>query len=113
MNSTFQGFLGTLPARVVADIQAYLADPTDDGWDRIHNVYVSNNPLRTLWQAVCRVDPTFPKQSPACRGEGKGEIRDPWPRIPDRFLIALALVASIPYSPPYVRDYPSAGGGAE
>lgn len=64
-------------------INRFVADPTAENWDAIYAIVISNVPrLRTVWQAVTLLDKTFPRSKSS---------QDPWPRIPDGFLVARAI----------------------
>jgi len=85
-----ESLLGPLDLEHRAALTSYLGEPTEAGWDAIHGVVVSARPLRTVWQAVLRIDPTFPRVGPASAG---GKRLEGWTRIPDAITVARALRA--------------------
>lgn len=82
--------LGKLSPQVQARIQAYLENPTTDGWQDISGIIVNHASIRhgTIWQAIRAVDPTFPNEG---RTTGQGEVTKEWTRIPDAMLVARAI----------------------
>ena len=75
--------LGPLSPAARQLILKYIADPTPDRWRVIKKIIVNPRSMRlgTIWQAVCKVDPTFPNAEP----EGG------WTRVPDGLLVARAI----------------------
>lgn len=56
-------------------------------WDRDHGLLL--RPTLTLWQAILRVDPTFPRTGPVT--DRHGRVVEDWPRYPDSVLIGRAI----------------------
>lgn len=67
-------------------LDRYIAAPSQAGWNDIHGIILNAGTWRTVWQAVTRVDPSFPKIGPY---EGQA-----WARIPDALLVARAIRAT-------------------
>ena len=67
----------------------YLANPTPTAWSDISGIMV-NKRLATVWQAVRRVDPSFPAMGR--RYEiGSGRLLKDWERIPHPDLVLKAI----------------------
>lgn len=84
------------PLRLQPDIQRRLRQVMRQPrkyWDRDHGVIlVASEPGTlglTLWQAILRVDPTFPRVGPS--EDRHGKRREDWARYPDQMLIARAI----------------------
>lgn len=60
---------GRLQPEVKDRVVKYLNGPTESGWAEIHGILIS--PRITIWQAVIRVDPTFPKTGRRMGAGGK------------------------------------------
>jgi hypothetical protein len=70
-------------------IYGYLVNPTPTAWSDIAGIMV-NNRLATVWQAVRRVDPSFP--ATGRRYElGSGRLLKEWERIPHLDLVLDAI----------------------
>ena len=67
----------------------YLVNPTPTAWSGISGIIVNNRSV-TLWQAVRRVDPSFP--ATGRRYEiGSGRLLKEWERIPHPDLVLKAI----------------------
>lgn len=70
-------------------IYDYLVNPTPTAWSDISGIIV-NNRSQTVWQAVRRVDPSFP--ATGRRYEiGSGWLVKEWERIPHPDLVLKAI----------------------
>jgi hypothetical protein len=79
---------GPLDATIKARIMRYIDSPSPAGWADILGIIVSAKPLRTVWQLVCRADPSFPKKGAA---DSTAPAEEQWPRFPDALLVARAI----------------------
>lgn len=72
-------------------LRAALRKPTQETWTAAASIIINEHGT-TLWQAVRRIDPTFPNTGPCFdkRGRRVGE----WERIPDIITIARAIRVS-------------------
>lgn len=71
-------------------LRAVVANPTEETWDKAHGLVLSGSPRPyTLWQAVCAVDPDFPRTGP--RVNFIGRRVSGWSRIPDRETLVAAI----------------------
>lgn len=68
-------------------IRAFFECPNRDQWDDIYSIII--HPNYTIWQAVCAVDPDFPRTGKRI-GE-KGIILRDWPQIPSAELVEKAI----------------------
>jgi hypothetical protein len=82
---------GPLSPEIRRRIVRYLARPTEPHWNDIAGIIVNweAHGCSTIWQAVCQVDPIFPRQGRTM--DGLGRIIHPWERIPEPGLVARAL----------------------
>lgn len=82
-NPALTNFHGRLGPDMIARLQAALDHPRQ-GWNAASSVILRDDIGLglTLWQAVRKVDPTFPNN----KGDG-----DSWDRYPDQVLVARAL----------------------
>ena len=78
---------GALSPDLKARINAYLENPTEEGWEDVHCIIIHERKMgATLWQAWLAIDPTAPRS--------KGETA-PWPRYPDSFTLRRAIKAAL------------------
>lgn len=70
-----------------------IADPGPETWDDAHSIIVNGGVGlgRTLWQAVIRVDPTFPTSAAAAPAGVTLDPAEKWERTPDPLTILRAL----------------------
>jgi hypothetical protein len=80
----------SLDDEVKQRIYDYLEKPTAANWSDISGIHV-NNRLLTLWQAVRKVDPTFPATGRRYEA-GTGRVVKEWERIPDPDMVLKAIV---------------------
>lgn len=85
---------GPLSAEVRARLDAVVSDPTPETWDDAHSIILSRKGFTTLWQAVIREDPTFPRTGPTT--DARGKQLTPWPAIPSTDLLIRAINAAVP-----------------
>ncbi|OPY69940.1 MAG: hypothetical protein A4E57_00818 [Syntrophorhabdaceae bacterium PtaU1.Bin034] len=78
-----------LDDEVKRKIYDYLEKPTAANWSDISGIHV-NSRLLTLWQAVRKVDPTFPATGRRHETE-TGRVVKEWERIPHPDLVLRAL----------------------
>ncbi len=70
-------------------ILAYLENPAPEGWSDISGILV-NSRLLTVWQAVRRIDPSFPATGRRYELETNRLLKE-WERIPEPDLVLDAL----------------------
>lgn len=70
-------------------IYDYLVNPTPTAWSDISGIIV-NSRLLTVWQAVRRVDPSFPATGRSYE-VGSGGLLKEWERIPHPDLVLDAI----------------------
>jgi hypothetical protein len=64
-------------------------------WDRDHGIILRwHSEHLTLWQAILKIDPTFPRVGP--REDNKGHRLEDWARYPTPKLIEQALLYAAP-----------------
>jgi hypothetical protein len=64
-------------------------------WDRDHGIILNATDKHlTLWQAVLRVDPSFPRVGPS--SNSKGERLEDWQRYPTPELLRAAILYAAP-----------------
>lgn len=73
-------------------------------WSDVSSIILRSNPMLTMWQAVIKVDPTFPRSGPL---EQKGKVIRDWERIPDLKLFRTALMYATFLSPEENMDVPA------
>lgn len=71
---------GQLNAECRARLNAVIANPTEETWDDAYSLIVHGGSLTTLWEAVLRVDHSFPKTGPS--EDLAGNRVEGWKRIP-------------------------------
>ncbi len=81
--------LGPVTDDTMAQVNAYLDNPTTDGWDDISGIIVGKFPTETIWQCVVALDPDFPRRGRAT--DEKGNMVREWERIPHPFTVRKAL----------------------
>lgn len=70
-------------------ILKYLEKPTQARWDKIYSLIIDGRgKMRTVWQAVVEIDPSFPQRIPA-------DGRNRWPEIPSRETLIKALNSTV------------------
>lgn len=80
--------LGPLDDEIKSRLYALLENPCVETWDDCHGIILSPRG-RTLWQAIIKVDDTFPRRGRATDEDGN-VVRE-WSRVPDVGLIERAL----------------------
>ncbi len=81
--------LTRLPNCYRVRLRALIANPDMEHWEDSHGIQVGADGWMTLWQAVRRVDPSFPSIGRSTTVDGT-VIRE-WARIPDAILLRDAL----------------------
>lgn len=81
--------LGPLTPVDRVGLQALVDNPTLDGWDTWAHKIIKTKPTLTLWQAVCIVDPTFPRKGRI--EDVNGNLLHNWARIPTTQVLVEAL----------------------
>ena len=69
-------------------IAAFLANPTPTTWESCAHVKIA--PRQTLWQAVRRLDPSFPRS----KSLGPEPQEHGWSRVPDVEVVRRAVKCS-------------------
>jgi hypothetical protein len=95
---------GPINEELKGRIVRYLHAPTPEGWDDIHGIIINDHANllqpRTIWQAVIKVDATFPKTGPRTTTKDGVVIRSQgWKRYPDAITLARAIKAALVYVP--------------
>ena len=85
--SLARNMFGRLKPKERVRIRRVVQTPTEENWDDASSIIVGANGWMTLWQAVCRVDPGFPK-SAEIKSDGSGFV---WSEIPTRETLIKAL----------------------
>ena len=73
---------GPIDEGVRARIMALLENPSQTTWENAFSIIIDGTIMGTLWDAVCRADPTFAQS----KDRGKR-----WDHIPDRELLVRAI----------------------
>lgn len=73
-------------------IMEYMTDPTVDRWDDIQTIIISARGFKTIWEAVIRIDPSFPRRGRAY--DAHDNLIREWARIPDPLTIMRAIKAA-------------------
>lgn len=68
-----KNFYGKIPDQTKNQILLYLSSPSEPLWEEIHCKIIGADSWTTLWQAVIKVSPDFPKSKP---------LNDKWAIIP-------------------------------
>ncbi len=71
-------------------IYDYLEEPSADAWSAISGMHI-NSRMLTLWQAVRKVDPSFPETGRRYEFETYRLVKE-WERIPHPDLVLKAIV---------------------
>lgn len=74
---------GRLNPELRGRLRRVVDNPCHDTWDDAHGIVLNRHSWTTLWQAVLKVDPTFPSVGPV-----DGEK---WPKVPSREVLVRAL----------------------
>jgi hypothetical protein len=77
-----ENMFGRLGPEPRVRLRAVMDGPTQETWDAAYSLIINAASFCTLWQAVLRVDPDFPRS----RGEG-----ETWARVPSQHTILRAL----------------------
>jgi hypothetical protein len=85
---------GKLTPDLLARLDAVVDNPTEETWDDAYSIIIATSPRSlTLWQAVLRVDPTFPNSGPVY-GDGGSRISG-WTAIPSRDVLLAAIERAV------------------
>lgn len=78
---------GVIKPEIKKRLQAVIDNPNQDTWEDAHSLIVNNKGrMTTLWNAVIKVDSSFPKSKP---------LDAPWTKIPTSETIIKALRLAI------------------
>jgi hypothetical protein len=80
---------GKLPPTIQKRIKKYLQNPTPDNWNDIYCLIINGQTLETIWKAVIKADPTFPKTGR--RTDINNNVISEWERVPEPFLVIRAI----------------------
>lgn len=81
--------LGSFTPECRDRLQAVIDSPNENTWDDAYSIILNSGEWTTLWQAVCAVDPTFPKRGK--QTDVKGRVIQGWSRVPDRPTLRQAI----------------------
>ena len=84
----FSNMFGDLKPDIRKRLMAVINNPTEKTWNNAYSVLVK--PFTTLWKAVIKVDPWFPKTGPS--EDRAGNRIEGWAQIPTQELIIKALL---------------------
>lgn len=73
-------YLGPISKDTEDRLRAVLATPNQMTWNNAYSILIA--PGCSLWNAVIKVDPKFPKSR---------EDKEIWPQVPDQLTIARAI----------------------
>lgn len=93
MNALFDNLdnvFGALKPDIRKRLRKLIDKPTTRTWDDAYSIIINGGAMRTLWQAVIAVDPTFPRTGP--RTDKHGTVLQGWARVPDHDTIIKALL---------------------
>lgn len=80
---------GKLPpnSEVRGRIKEFFTTPSEENWDRIAHLIINDKSIRarTMWQAVRRIDPSFPS----------AKRTDRWESVPSVFVVARAIKEAV------------------
>jgi hypothetical protein len=65
-------------------------NPCIETWDDAYSIIVGSDRWMTLWQAVCKIDPSFSTIGQVT--DRQGNVLKEWGKIPSRQLIREALI---------------------
>lgn len=72
---------GSLKPHITKRINKFLNNPTTAGWEDIHSIIIDGSgQMRTIWQAVIRIKPSFPRSGRT--EDEKGRVIKDWREIP-------------------------------
>lgn len=78
---------GFLPNHLKSALYEYMEFPNQDNWNEIYSYVISSEgKMRTVWQAVIEIDPTFKFSVPM---DDEDNVR--WPKIPSPELVSQAI----------------------
>lgn len=83
--------LGPLSPEIRQRIINAIADPGPETWDDVYGVIIVGARMLTMWQAVLKVDPTFPRRAAAGSVDAPLTPVEKWERTPDSLTILNAL----------------------
>ena len=79
---------GKLKPEVKARLQAVIDNPCQETWDEAHSIIINGSgKMKTLWQAVLLVDPTFQRSA----GYNMDTHTSKWKTIPSQQTIIEAI----------------------
>lgn len=83
---------GKLSPEVEGRVQAFMDNPSFETWDDIHGIIISATRMRTVWQAVIAVDPSYNNIALSYSSSGKyPPASKRWSRFPDAMTVARAI----------------------
>lgn len=88
-----QNFYGHLDDNIKYRIFKFYQEPNEDNWSDIATIIINPNNMMTVWKAVIKQDPTFPKVGRS--KDIKGKVIEDWKRIPTPELVREAIKNSV------------------
>lgn len=86
--------LGELSPSIKKRVKRFVNNPTPANWDDISGVIIDGQFLTTIWQAVIKIDPTFPRHGRTT--DAQGNVIREWERIPTPLQVLQAIKAEKP-----------------
>lgn len=81
--------LDRFSSEIRSRIRQFMENPNADNWDDIAGLHLSPTCRTTIWQAILRLDPTFPQRGRIF--DMNGNVEREWERIPSPLLVMRAL----------------------
>lgn len=83
-----ENLYGRIDPRIKNRIKKFIKHSTPDNWSDISGIVINDN-FETIWQAVSKLDPTFP--TTGRRWDQSGKMTKEWERIPTPFEVLQAI----------------------
>lgn len=83
-----ENLFGKISPQIQKRIKNYIKKPTFDNWDDIQCIIIGSN-MKTIWQAVIEIDPTFPRSGR--RTDLDGNVIKEWECIPEPLIVLQAI----------------------
>jgi len=86
----FGNMFGELKPDIRKRLMSVINNPNDRTWNNAYSIILNPRKWTTLWQAVIKVDPWFPKTGPS--EDRNGKRIEGWAQIPSQKLLVKALL---------------------
>jgi len=84
-----ENLFGKISPQIQKRIKNYIKNPSFDNWNDISSIIINAEGMKTIWQAILKIDPSFPMYGRCTNDEGI--VTEEWKRIPSPLQVLQAI----------------------